>query len=252
MIEIRELRSGYHDFEVVHGVSTCFELGQVTVLIGPNGSGKSTLLKTILCLHPKISGNILIDGTDTDDMSPRERARQMAYMAQNRNIPSIVARRMVLHGRFPYLELSRKYHPEDHRIVEQALKWADAEDIADCYVSELSGGQQQKVYLAMALAQSTPVIFMDEPANFLDVKHQINLMKLARSLADSGKAVILVLHDLRMAMKIADKIMVMHDGQLVCEGDPEKVFEAGVIDGVFETKLRRFQTESGWQYYYEE
>ncbi len=252
MIEIKDVRAGYHDFEVVHGVSTRFDLGQVIVLIGPNGSGKTTLLKTILGLHEKNSGQILIDGVDTDTMSPKERAKKMAYMAQNRNTPSIVSRRMVLHGRFPYMTFSRRYTKEDYQIADQAMKWADAEDIADCYVSELSGGQQQKVYLAMALAQTTPVIFMDEPANFLDVKHQLNVMKLARSLADSGKAVILVLHDLRMAMKVADKIIVMHDGKLVCEGQPEEVFSCGLIDTVFETKLRRFQTDSGWQYYYDE
>jgi iron complex transport system ATP-binding protein len=251
MIELKQLRAGYGDRVVLRDISLRFEAGKLIVLLGPNGSGKSTLLKTIVGLNEKRGGKIFLDGVSVDTLSPRQRAKCVAYMAQKRNTPNIIARRMVLHGRFPYLSYPRRYFPEDLRIAEEALALAGAADVAETPMEELSEGQRQKVYLAMALAQDTPTILMDEPTNFLDVRHQLNLMKLACGLKDQGKCVVMVLHDIRLAMKYADEIIVLENGEVQGDGMPGQIYQSGVIDSVFGIRLSKFETTSGPEYYYE-
>ena len=251
MIELVNLSAGYGREPVLRGVSLTLTPGKVLALLGPNGCGKSTLLKTILGLQPSLAGEILVDGTPAGRLSPRQLAQKMTYLAQSRNTPNITARRMVLHGRFPYLPYPRRYGKEDYAMVEQALQWADAADFADRSMGELSGGQRQKVYLAMALAQNTGTILMDEPTTFLDVAHQLKVMDTARRLAREGKAVLMVLHDLCLALRWADTAAVLADGGLLFEGPPEQAFEAGVLNRAFGVRLARVMTETGWQYYYE-
>ena len=251
MIELKQLCAGYGDHIVLRDISLRFAPGRLIVLLGPNGSGKSTLLKTITGLNEKRGGEILFDGVSADTLSPRQRAQRVAYMAQRRNTPNIVARRMVLHGRFPYLSYPRRYLPEDLQMADQALALAGASDVAKASMEELSEGQRQKVYLAMALAQDTPTILMDEPTNFLDVRHQLNLMKLACGLKDQGKCLVMVLHDIRLAMKYADEIIVLENGSVQGDSSPREIYQSGVIDRVFGIKLARFETGNGPQYYYE-
>lgn len=250
MIEVHGLSAGYGGTTIVHNVDLSFPEGGVTVLLGPNGCGKSTLLKTILGLQPRISGEILVDGKDIREMSPKELAQKVAYLSQTRNTPSITAKRMVLHGRFPYMSYPRRYRREDYEIVECSLEKADAKDLSSCSMAELSGGQRQRVYLAMALAQDTKTVFMDEPTTYLDARHQLEVMTMARSLADEGKTVVLVLHDLTLAMRTADTVAVMENGQLRSIGTPDAVYESGIMDEVFRVTLKRVMTENGWQYYY--
>lgn len=249
MIELRGLSAGYGSHEILRDVSIDFRPGRVLVLLGPNGCGKSTLLRTVLGLQPKLGGEILIDGVPFEQLTSRQVAQKVAYLAQSRTVPNITARRMVLHGRFPYLSYPRRYRPEDYEAMDRALQWADAEDIADRPMGELSGGQRQKVYLAMALAQDTQTILMDEPTTYLDVAHQLEVMEIARRLAGEGRAVVLVLHDLCMAMRSADEVGVLAGGRLLLRGSPEEIYTAGVLDQAFGISLRRFQTENGWQYY---
>ena len=237
MIELKELTVGYGEKPVLREVSMAFPPGQVTVLLGPNGCGKSTLMKTALGLLPRQGGEILYDGVGLEHLTTRQVARKAAYLAQSREIPSITARRMVLHGRFPYLGYPRRYR---------------AEDLADCPMQELSGGQRQKVYLAMALAQDTETVFMDEPTTYLDVRHQLEVMTVSRRLADMDRAVVLVLHDLSMALREADRLAVLADGALRQIGTPEEIFAGGELDRAFGVTVRRVWTESGWLYYCQE
>lgn len=250
MIELRNLSVGYGGAAVLSGVTMSLTPGKVTALLGPNGCGKSTLLKTVLGLQPKLGGDILVDGTPSGQITPRQLAQKVTYLAQSRNTPNISARRMVLHGRFPYLSYPRRYGREDYEMVEKALQWADAAAFADRSMEELSGGQRQKVYLAMALAQDTRTILMDEPTTFLDVAHQLDVMATARRLAGEGKAVLMVLHDLCLALRWADETAVLAEGKLLFQGAPEEAFEAGVLDRAFGVRLARVMTEGGWQYYY--
>lgn len=251
MIELQNLTAGYREHAVLEHVDLCFPEGNVTVLLGPNGCGKSTLLKTALGLLPPLEGQILYDGTPLSELAPVQVARRAAYMAQSRGIPNIEARRMVLHGRFPYLPFPRRYRKSDHEVVDRALQQADALELAHCRMEELSGGQRQKIYLAMALAQQTKTIFMDEPTTWLDVRHQMEVMRTAKDLAAAGKAVVLVSHDLCLALRTADRVALLSQGRLVQVDTPLHVYESGTLDKVFGVHVCRVCVNGTWQYFCE-
>lgn len=251
MIALKDLTVGYHGEALLSQVNLEFPQGQVTVLLGPNGCGKSTLLRTVLGLLPPLSGEIFYDGEPISSLSGGAVARKAAYMAQNHTVPSIVAQRMVLHGRFPYLSFPRKYRKEDHEAVRRALETAGGLDLSNRPMQELSGGQRQKVYLAMALAQETGTILMDEPTTWLDIRHQLEVMATARALAESGRAVGLVSHDLCLALRTADRVAVLAQGGLQLAAPPEEAFASGVLDLAFGVQVRRVETPTGWQYYCE-
>lgn len=250
MLKIEEICTGYDGQEVLHGISAGIEAGRITVLAGPNGCGKTTFLKSMIGLVSKTSGEIWIDGKKIEEYSAQMLAKKIAYLPQKRNVPDITVRKMVLHGRFPYLDYPRRYRAEDLKIADQALQQVGMEAYAEQNLKQLSGGMQQKVFIAMALAQDTPVILMDEPTSFLDIAHQIRLMETVRKLAEQGKAVVLVLHDLAMALRMADQILVLREGRMCVQGTPEAVYKSGVLGEVFGVKVKRVSTEDGWQYYY--
>ena len=250
MIELRNLTGGYGAGPVLSGVNLELRPGEVLVLAGPNGCGKSTLIRTVLGMQPVLGGEIRVDDVRLNDLTNRQIAQKMTYLAQSRNVPNITAYRMVLHGRFPYLSYPRTYREEDRRIALEALERTGVLELADRPMNQLSGGQRQSVYLAMALAQDTQTVFLDEPTTYLDVRSQLDVMNMARTLAQQGKAVVLVLHDLCLAMRSADRVAVLGEGRLHCAGTPEDVFEGGVLDRVFGIPVRRVATETGWQYYY--
>lgn len=252
MVEISDLTVGYRGVSVVEDVSIAFAPGEVLVLVGPNGCGKSTLIRSVLGLQEPLRGEVLFDGRPASTLSAREIAQKAAFLPQSRNVPNITAGRMVLHGRFPYLSYPRRYRKEDHAAAQKALEQAGAGDLADRYLPELSGGERQKVYLAMALAQDTQTIFMDEPTTYLDVRHQLEVMETARQMAREGKAVVAVLHDLYLALRAAHRIGVVAQGRLLALEEPEAVYESGILDRVFGVKLGRVPTERGWQYYYDD
>lgn len=249
MIELKNLSVGYSGCTVLSQVSLQFLEGQVSVLMGPNGCGKSTLLKAVLGLIPLQAGEVRLNDGKLGELSAREIALRAAYMAQSRNVPSIEARRMVLHGRFPHLSYPRRYRAEDYAMADQALDWANARELSHCAMDRLSGGQRQKVYLAMALAQDTPNILMDEPTSYLDVQHQLEVMSMARKLAQMGRCVVMVLHDLSLALRTADRVALLHQGGLMRVGTPEEVYLSGDLNRAFGVQVRRVETEEGWQYY---
>lgn len=251
MVEITNLSTGYGKNPVLEHISAQFSEGNVTAILGPNGCGKSTLLKTIAGILPLQGGSILVDGTDLSGLDPKHRARLVTYLAQNRPVPQMNAMQLTLHGRFPYLRYPRRYRREDMAVAENCLKKLGIWEFKDAQLSTLSGGQRQKVYLAMALAQNTPVVLMDEPTTFLDVGHQLQTLADAKELARQGKTVVLVLHDLLLAMEHCDALAVMTQGHLLHSGTLEEIWQTGCLNTVFGIKLQRFQTGSGWKYYYE-
>lgn len=249
MIEVKNLSAGYFGQKIIKDVTLEFRPGEVLVLLGPNGSGKSTFLKTALGLLPLISGEILYDGVNMKQMKRKEIAQKAAFLSQSRNTPSIQALKMVLHGRFPYLSYPRQYSKEDREIAKRAMELTGSDEYALSNVSELSGGQRQGVYLAMALAQDTETIFMDEPTTYLDINRQLQIMKTAKQLAKEGKAVVLVLHDIALALGGADRVAVFADGQLRTCDTPQAVYESGVLDEVFDVEIHCTETVHGMQYY---
>lgn len=250
MLKLQDVCSAYDGHEILHKVNLSIEPGKITVLAGPNGCGKSTLLKTMMGLLPKTEGNIWVEGAEMESYKPEDLAKKIAYLPQNRNVPDITVKRMVLHGRFPYLTYPRRYRKIDVEMAEKAIQQIGMEAYMYKNMNQLSGGMQQKVYIAMALAQDTPIIMMDEPTSFLDIAYQMKLMDISRELAAKGKTVVLVLHDIAMAMRIADRIIVLKDGYIKGNGKPETVFESGALDEVFGLKLKRVETEEGWRYYF--
>lgn len=252
MLEIKNLYSGYGGREVLHDVSLTAQAGEVTVIVGPNGCGKSTLLKTICGIQPVTAGQVLLDGEKLFALPRNLLAQKTAYLAQSRQVPDITVERLVLHGRFPYLGYPRRYRKEDYAIADAAMKTMGVAELADELVQNLSGGQRQKVYIAMALVQDTPVILLDEPTTYLDISHQLQLMQQARMLAAQGKTVVMIIHDLPHAFQTADHMILMRDGKIVADGTPEQIYASGMISSVFGVRLCRTGTEGGWRYYCEE
>ena len=229
MIEIQNLCAGYAGLEVLHNFSTSFKEGKVTVIVGPNGCGKSTLLKSMIRLNPAVSGHILLDGQNIDELTNSMLAQKIAYISQSRKTPDISVRRMVLHGRFPYLKYPRRYRAEDYAVADQAMSWVGIDDLAEKNVSELSGGTQQKVYIAMALAQDTPAILMDEPTVFLDISHQLKTLKMAKKLAEIAE---IDLDELAMEMFNAGSSLKGKSAEEICFQDFKQFKVNDVVFGV--------------------
>ena len=192
-----------------------------------------------------------MDGIGLESLSPKEIARKMTYLAQFRTVPNITAHRMVLHGRFPHLSYPRRYRPEDYERVRQAMEQAGVTDLAHRVLPQLSGGQRQRVYLAMALAQDTSYVFFDEPTTYLDVERQLEVMETAHLLARQGKAVVLVIHDLCLALRTAHKVVVLDGGRVRFVGPPDELYDSGIVEEVFSVPVRRVDTPNGSRYYYE-
>ncbi len=245
MISISKLYAGYENREILHGVTETLPEGKISVIIGPNGSGKSTLLRSFVRLVPFVSGTILIDGEPLEKSDRQELARKIAYLPQSRNVPDITVERLVMHGRFPYLSYPRRYSKKDHEIVKKALEATGLTDLAKIKVESLSGGQRQKTYLAMVLAQDTEVILMDEPTTWLDIRNQLEFLKLVRKLADSGKTVVMILHDFEQVLQFADRVLLMEKGQIRMSGEPEKVLSSEAVNEVYNVRTFLYQAEDG-------
>lgn len=252
MLELKQVSAGYPGKPVLQNVNASFPAGRVSVILGPNGCGKSTLLKTICGILETQKGNALLDGQDLGLLAPKALARKVAYLSQSRQVPDITVRRLVLHGRFPYLSYPRRYRAEDIAAADGAMEQMGILDLAEKPLNQLSGGQRQKVYIAMVLAQETDVILLDEPTTYLDIRHQMRMLTYARRLAEQGKTVVMVVHDISQALQTADHVVLMAEGQVILSGTPEEIAVSGQIDQVFGVKLGRVQTDRGWHYYCEE
>lgn len=249
MLELRHLSAGYPGNPVLSDLSLTFPNGAVTVVAGPNGCGKSTLLKAMAGILPA-SGEVILDGETISTLSPRLRARKVAFLPQSRSVPEITVDRLVLHGRFPYLSYPRQYGKADYDAAKAAMEALNISGLARRPLQSLSGGQRQKAYLAMALAQDTSAVLLDEPTTFLDIAHQLQLMQLAKDLAAKGKTVVLVLHDLTLAMEHADHLVLLSRGTPLISGTGEAVFQSGCLKQVFGTDLGRTRVNGHWKYFY--
>lgn len=249
MISIANLHASYDGAEILHGIDATFPTGKISVLMGPNGCGKSTTLRSLIRLVPEMSGDILLDGKELSAFSPQALARRMAYLPQIRNVPDIAVQRLVMHGRFPYLSYPRRYRKEDYDKVAQALAWVGLSELADRKMENLSGGQRQKAYLAMALAQDTDVILMDEPTTFLDIKNQFEMLDRARALADAGKTVVMILHDFEAILHYADHAVLMAEGRVLTAGDAEAVLRSEAVREAFGVTPCFYEAEDGLHCY---
>ncbi len=245
MLTFSDLCCGYNHSIILHNINFSVQPGTVTGLIGVNGSGKTTLLKTAARLLSPCGGTILLGKCPVSSFSRTEFAQRVSYLPQNRPVPEISVELLAEHGRFPHLGFSRTLTSCDHAAVEQALVLSGMYDLRHRSVAELSGGERQRAYLAMLLAQNTDVLLLDEPTAFLDIAQQFALLKLLQQLAAQGKTIVIVLHELSMAMKFCHQLAVLDCGTLAGFDTPEMLWKSGIIDRTFDVHSQRVETPSG-------
>lgn len=233
-IVVQDICFSYGKNCVLDTVRMAFESGTFSAIVGPNGCGKSTLFGVMSRTHKPTSGQVLLNGVDIYDMSPREQAQRMAVLSQIGTIPEFMTvHDMVLQGRFCYQSFLSRYSDTDLKIVATAMEKMDIVALADRKVSELSGGQIQRCRMAMTLAQDTDIILLDEPTTHLDLKHQYALLDMGRDLANAGKTVIAILHDITHAELYADRVAVLHNTQVYNMGTPSTVITTQMMQDVF-------------------
>ena len=241
MLELNRISAGYGKQTVLNDVSAFFEKGKLTSIIGVNGCGKSTLLKAILGILPLSGGEITVDGENLLTMSRNEIAKKIAYLSQGKNTPDMTVMQMVLHGRFPYLSYPRRYTGRDREIACSAMEQVGIADFGEKPLFMLSGGMRQNAYIAMALAQDTDYILLDEPTTYLDIAHQLELMRLLKQLSDNGKGIVTVMHDLPLAFDFSDKLTVMNNEGIIACGTPSELCNLPIIEDIFGVKIKQMQ-----------
>lgn len=250
MIKLNHVYAGYND-TVLKDINIEFEKGKITSIIGTNGSGKSTLLRVLINFLPPIKGIVQLNGTSIKDFKLNEISKQISILPQVRNIPDITVEALVSHGRFPYSGFMRKLTDEDYSFINYAMDCVDIKKLRYKNVKDISGGERQKVFIAMLLAQNTDIILLDEPTTFLDMKYQIEIMKLVKELNDNGKTIIMVLHDLNHAINYSDKICVLSNGSVMAYESPENIIKKGIIDDTFNIKTKIISCEDKKYYFFE-
>lgn len=240
------LTCGYRGTDVVHDASVSLVAGTVVALIGPNGSGKSTVLRSMARLHQLTSGALQVaeGGSERDAMllSAREFARHTTLLAQSRPQPAgISVLDVVAFGRHPHRHRFAPLSDDDHAAIRRALHITGIDAMTCRPVDELSGGELQRVWLATCLAQDTGVVLLDEPTNHLDLRYQVDILQLIQQLADNGKAVGVVLHDLSHAAVVADHIVLLKAGKIYAEGSPEIVLTTQTLSAVYGLDIHTHQ-----------
>ncbi len=251
MLEALNITGGYFKEPKIHNVSLGFSEGEITTIIGPNGCGKSTFIKITAGLLEPFCGKVLLKGRELSTIKRCDVAKEISYLPQSRNTYNITVEKMVLHGRFPYLGYPRRYTKKDYEIAREAMKASNIFHLAHKNLSRISGGERQKAYIAMVIAQDTEIVFLDEPTTYLDISHQLEIMNMAKLLKERGKTVIMVLHDLNLALKNSDKIALMNKGEMIISGKPEDVYESGRINEAFGVSISKEETKTaGIQYFF--
>jgi len=231
----RELSLGYGGTSIVDGLTVDVAAGAVTAIVGPNACGKSTLLRGLARLMSPSAGQVILDGSDITSLRTKDVARKLGLLPQSSIAPEgITVADLVTRGRFPHQTMLRQFSRDDQQAVADAMAATGVTAIAGRPVDQLSGGQRQRVWIAMVLAQQTPLILLDEPTTFLDIAHQIELLDLFADLnAEQGRTIVAVLHDLNHACRFADQIIAMKAGSIVAQGNPAEIVTADLVEEVY-------------------
>ncbi|PQM73904.1 ABC transporter ATP-binding protein [Corynebacterium sp. J010B-136] len=233
-LRIENATIGYDKTIISEDISVEIPHNSFTAIIGPNGCGKSTLLRGLARVLTPVKGRVLLDDKDISTYKPKDVARELGLLPQTSLAPEgIRVADLVARGRAPYQSLIQQWRKSDEEAVNAALEATRLTELGSRFVAELSGGQRQRVWIAMLLAQQTPIMLLDEPTTFLDIAHQYELMELLRDFHEDGKTVVTVLHDLDQAARYADHLIVMKQGKVITTGFPQDVLTKELVKEVF-------------------
>lgn len=226
---------GYDQRVIAEKLSVEIPDNSFTVIVGPNACGKSTLLRALSRMLKPSAGRVLLDGNVIQSMPAKKVARTLGLLPQSSIAPDgITVGDLVARGRYPHQGLLRQWSAEDERIVNESMASTGVAELADRYVDELSGGQRQRVWIAMALAQQTPLLLLDEPTTFLDIQHQIDVLDLCADLhEEQGRTLVAVLHDLNHAARYATHLIALREGEVIAEGPPSEIVTAELVRETF-------------------
>ncbi|WP_069161462.1 ABC transporter ATP-binding protein [Nocardia altamirensis] len=239
-LSANDITIGYDKRVISADLTVAIPDGAFTVIVGPNACGKSTLLRALSRLLAPTAGQVLLDGKAISSYPAKEVARRLGLLPQTSVAPEgISVGDLVARGRYPHQKLIRQWSTADEAAVVAAMAATGVTELSARLVDELSGGQRQRVWVAMVLAQQTPLMLLDEPTTFLDIAHQIELLELFADLnRDHGHTLVAVLHDLNHACRYADHLIAMKDGAVVAEGAPAQVITAELVESVFGLRCR--------------
>ncbi|MGG5357402.1 MULTISPECIES: ABC transporter ATP-binding protein [unclassified Enterococcus] len=243
MIDLRNVTKSYQDKCVVNNVKVQIPDQKLTAFIGPNGAGKSTVLSMVSRLLPNDAGEIYLDHNEVKSWKSQELAKRLSILRQaNSTNLQLTVRELVEFGRFPYTKGRLK--KEDHKLVDKALSYLGLENLAEQIITSLSGGQLQRAYIAMILAQDTKYILLDEPLNNLDMNYAVQIMKILRNMvSELGKTIVIVLHDINFASSYADEIIAMKNGELFVQGPTSEVIQSEVLNRLYGMDIRICEIE---------
>jgi ABC-type cobalamin/Fe3+-siderophores transport system ATPase subunit len=239
MLTITSLRVAYGPKVVLQDISLDISPGKILALIGPNGAGKTTIVRAVSGITPILSGQVFVNGQDLTKLKTAERARVLAVVPQARQLGgAYTVEQAVMMGRTAHMSWLGRESTADYAAVRLALQQTQLEAFAQRQIAQLSGGEQQRVFLARALAQSTPVLLLDEPTNHLDLQHQTNLLSLVKKLTEEKQlAVMMAMHDLNLVSFFADKVALLVNGELKHFGTPQEVIQADHISDAYQTPV---------------
>ena len=232
----RDLTAGYRRYEppVLRSVSMAVPMGELYAVLGPNGSGKSTLMRALLGVIQPSSGQVQIGGRPLSDWSRAELAKKVGVVSQFEDMPfPMTVRELVAMGRYPHLGPLRSEGPADREAVQRALEECDTQDLANRLATRLSGGELQRVRIARALAQEPDALVLDEPTASLDIRHEMGIFQLLRRAANQGRTVVLITHNLTLAARFADRILLLDRGAVAGEGTPLEVLRKETVEQVY-------------------
>lgn len=248
-MKIKDVTFSYNQkSELLKSVSSEIEQGKITTIIGPNGCGKSTLLGILSRNLFPINGEIVLDGKSVNQYKPKEFAKKLAVVHQYNEAPSdLTVEKLTGLGRMPHRRLFTSDSPEDRQAIEWALTCTNLQSKRKKKVIELSGGERQRVWISMALAQSTPILFLDEPTTYLDVYYQFEILDLIQHLNRSLElTIVMVLHDINQAIRYSDSIIVMKQGEIVMKGSPQEIISTAMLKHIYGIDaLVKFEEQAG-------
>lgn len=250
VIELKNLNIGYEGKTVIKDINAKIGAGEIIGIIGANGAGKSTLLKTIRGMLPPKSGDTYYFGKNLKEFKDKDIAQKVAYLQQHVEVGfGYTGQDIVLAGRYPYMKWYESESEKDKELALDCMEYTGTRDLADRPMTEMSGGQKQRVLLAKVLAQQTPILFLDEPTTGLDMVYKEEIFRFARDLADAGKTVLMVVHELDLAAKYCKRIFLLGEGKLLADGKPEEVYTTELLNRAYKADIciTRNPVNNNWE-----